>query len=63
MPIGADLFLKFDVDVDDHDIPLLFGLEHHSELNCSNNEFNNTFTHYRSCTTIQITLREERRTW
>ncbi len=42
MSIGPDLFLTFHVDVVDHDIPLIFGLEHHRELTCSYNEFKNT---------------------
>ncbi len=48
MPIEQDLFLKFDVYVVDHDVPLSFGLEHHRELKCSSNEFKNTFTHHPS---------------
>ncbi len=59
MPIGPDLFLKFDVDVVDHDIPPMFGLEHHRELKCSSNEFKNTFTHHPSGKTIPVTFREE----
>ncbi len=56
MPIGLDLFSKFDVDVLDHDILLMFGVECHRELKCISNECSNTFTHLPSGTTIPVTF-------
>lgn len=35
IPIGESLFLDFDVDMIDQNIPLIFGLEHHMKRRCS----------------------------
>lgn len=52
------LTLEFEVDITDHDVPLIFVLEHHRSKKSSSNEFNSTFTHHPSNTTVTPTYRE-----
>ena len=47
-------WIEFDVDVMDHDIPLIFYLERHKELHYSYNEVKNTFTNHMSNTTFSV---------
>ncbi len=59
MPIGPDLFLKFDVYVVNHDILLIFRWKHHCELKFCYNELNNNFTPHPSGNSIPVTFNEE----
>ncbi len=47
-PMAPGIFLNFDVDAVDRDVPVIFGLGHHRDLTCSSNEYENTFTHHPS---------------
>ena len=39
MPISEELFLEFDVDLINQDVPLMFGLDKHLKHGCSTNEY------------------------
>ncbi len=59
MPLAPGLFLNFDFDVVDHDVPVIFGLKHHRDLKCSSNEWENTFTHHPSGTVAPLIFLKE----
>ncbi len=59
MPMGPQLLLKFELNVVDHDVLLVFELKPHRELKYSSNEYDNTFTHHPSGTIVPVTSREE----
>ncbi len=59
MPMDPGLFQNFDVDVLDHDVPAIFGLEHNWDLKCSSNEHENTFNHHPSGTVTPLTFLNE----
>lgn len=58
MPIGKHFTLQFQIYVIDHDISIIFGLEHPPSLQCSSNEVDLTFTHHPSGTTVPIKYRQ-----
>eukprot|EP00171_Calliarthron_tuberculosum_P022358 IDg22358t1 len=43
------------------DVPLIFGLEHHMKNKCSSNEYEKTFTHHPTDTTIPVTFHERKK--
>ena len=58
MPLTPDLFLEFEVNLIDQDVPLMFGLDKHLRYKCSTNEYNMTFTHHPSGVTIPLHLKK-----
>ena len=54
LPISSNIALTFDVDVVDHDVPILFGLEQHKRFKCSSNEVENTFMHHPTNMTLLV---------
>ena len=57
LPLGPDCLLEFEVDLVENDVPIIFGLEHHREFQCSSNEVENTFTHHPPGTIAPVTFR------
>ncbi len=59
VPIDPSLTLEFEVDIVDHEVPLIFGLEHYLQKKCSSNEVDLTFTHRPTRITVPLEYREE----
>ena len=59
MPISEQVFLEFDVDIIDQDVPLVFGLEKHFKYGCSKNEYTKTFKHHPSGIKTPLKLNNE----
>lgn len=58
MPLGDSMFLDFETDVVEQDVPLMFGLDQHHKHGCSSDEYHNTFTHHPTGTTIPVKFKQ-----
>ncbi len=46
IPVYHSLLWKFGIDITDHDVSIILGLEHHMKERCSTNEVHKSFTHH-----------------
>ena len=58
MPLSPTFFLNFETDIIAQDVPLMFGLDQHRKHGCSSDEYQNSFTHHPSNTTIPVNYKK-----
>ena len=58
MPLGSSFFLDFETDIISQDVSLMFGLDQHRKHGCSSDEYQNSFTHHPSNTTILLKFKK-----
>ena len=58
MSLGSPFFLDFETDIIAQGVPLMFVLGQHREYGCSSDEYQNSFTHHPSNTTIPVKFKK-----